>query len=330
MLPRFSKILLLLLLLGGSLIGAADRASIIDVGRLFCAKDRFQYINKELACEDSFVVEKHAYGELKKKLEVFIDSMVKENNLIETSIYFRDLENGPTLGLNEHLNFTPASLLKIPIMMAYLTRTEEGEALLLDKKLKFHAVKGPPLNQLIPPAKSLQENTSYSIREMIEYMIKYSDNNAYYVLSLYMDQLNPEMDYVRKIMSDLGILGVDSNEETITVKDYASIFVQLYHATFLNEKAHSEWALKLLSESDFDKGIRQGVPKGITVASKFGERTTADGEIKQLHDCGIIYYPQNPYLLCVMTRGYDQGVLENVIGKISQMFYEEFDSRKIK
>ena len=42
---------------------------------------------------------------------------------------------------------------------------------------------------------------------------------------------------------------------------------------------------------------------------------------KQLHDCGIIYYPGNPYLLCVMTRGDSFGELSSTIRDISDIIY---------
>ncbi len=42
----------------------------------------------------------------------------------------------------------------------------------------------------------------------------------------------------------------------------------------------------------------------------------------EAHDCGIVYYPDSPYLLCVMTRGKDTGQLESIIGKISQITYQ--------
>jgi len=42
----------------------------------------------------------------------------------------------------------------------------------------------------------------------------------------------------------------------------------------------------------------------------------------QLHDCGIVYYPQRPYVICVMTKGRDLDVLKNVIKGISEIVYE--------
>ena len=47
-----------------------------------------------------------------------------------------------------------------------------------------------------------------------------------------------------------------------------------------------------------------------------------DQNIRQLHDCGIIYYPNNTYLLCIMTRGKDFKQLESVIAGISKTVYE--------
>jgi hypothetical protein len=65
-----------------------------------------------------------------------------------------------------------------------------------------------------------------------------------------------------------------------------------------------------------------GVPPEIVVSHKFGERHfEGDVEIEQLHDCGIVYKPNHPYMLCIMTRGHDVRTLAPVIAQISKMVY---------
>ncbi len=88
-------------------------------------------------------------------------------------------------------------------------------------------------------------------------------------------------------------------------------------------------ALTYLVNSEFKEGIAGGVPSEIKVAHKFGERTLS-ADLKHLHDCGIVYYPDNPYILCVMTRGNNYQELSNIIKTISKMTYDEVESRKIE
>jgi len=84
--------------------------------------------------------------------------------------------------------------------------------------------------------------------------------------------------------------------------------------------------LSLLTHTNFTSGLTAGIPKNIVVAHKFGEATDDDvsGSIisRELHDCGIIYYPGKPYLLCVMTKGTDFSKLEGVISGISEIAYD--------
>ena len=91
----------------------------------------------------------------------------------------------------------------------------------------------------------------------------------------------------------------------------------------------SEKAIALIADADYNKGIEAGVPVDIEVAHKFGEREFETGGLKQFHDCGIVYYPNNPYLLCVMTRGWAIDKLQDTISTISKMVYEEFNSRRL-
>ncbi len=112
-------------------------------------------------------------------------------------------------------------------------------------------------------------------------------------------------------------------------KTYSFVFRVLYGATYLSRDS-SEKALELLNQTEFTEGIVVGVPDNLPVAHKYGARTTQIAaktnpkeEIKELHDCGIVYYPNHPYLLCVMTQGYDFKTLSNLIKEISSISYEE-------
>ena len=74
--------------------------------------------------------------------------------------------------------------------------------------------------------------------------------------------------------------------------------------------------LDLLSQSTFIQGIVAGVPEGVKVAHKFGEAEGVDKEGKVvthiLNDCGIVYKPESPYILCIMIEGEDYSQMEKV------------------
>ena len=109
----------------------------------------------------------------------------------------------------------------------------------------------------------------------------------------------------------------------LSAENYASFFRVLFNASYLS-RSLSEKALSLLAQSDFKDGLVAGVPPGIKVAHKFGFRITGiNGEIKQLHDCGIIYYPRHPYLLCIMTSGKSYEYLDDAIKELSRVVYQE-------
>ena len=123
---------------------------------------------------------------------------------------------------------------------------------------------------------------------------------------------------------DLGIPVPDGlHEYRINVKKYASFFRILFNASYLT-KEMSNKALGLLSKADFDEGLVAGVPPGVPTAQKFGESKSPDNQ-KQFHDCGIIYYPNHPYLLCVMTKGNAYEKLAPAIRDISRSTFEEVD-----
>src|SRR6185503_17380876 len=108
----------------------------------------------------------------------------------------------------------------------------------------------------------------------------------------------------------------------IDTHTYASFFRILYNATYL-DRHDSEEILTTLTEASFKDGLIADIPASVTVAHKFGSRKVDDAGKVQLHDCGIIYVPGKPYILCVMTQGTDFNKLADFIQSVSKLVYND-------
>jgi len=277
----------------------------------------YQFINPLLECEVAQDQEFQEYVSLKKELVDYIVEAKSNNLATEVSVYFRDLNNGPWFGIDERAEFSPASLFKIPTMLTYFKLTESNPEV-LSEMLTYDGAEDLNATENIKSSEQLEKGKEYTVDELIARMIIYSDNNARQMLG---DNIDESVQ--SEIYRDLGldIPGVVSIEDYTSVRNYASFFRILYNATYLSRDM-SEKALELLSRIEFDKGLQAGVPDEIIVAHKFGERVYPDHGANQLHDCGIVYHQKKPYVLCVMTRGYQIPQLVGVIKDISSVTYE--------
>lgn len=280
------------------------------------------------ACSQS-TVGKQGYVTLETHLREYIEAETQAGRLKEVAVYFRDLERGPVFEINAELEFSPASLFKVPLMVAYLSLADSNP-LLLQTELTYTGIEVES-GQNYPPPNELQVGKTYTIQDLLFRLIAYSDNKAYYILQRFLEKAYPGQDIFGDTFREMGIvLDNHQGEWVISVRRYASVFRQLYNASYLSPE-RSQQALEMLRQTAFAQGLVAGVPATIPVAHKFGElslTTAADSvEIKRLYDCGIVYFPGNPYLLCVMTRGFNFGDLEKVITQVSEMVYQEVESR---
>jgi hypothetical protein len=155
---------------------------------------------------------------------------------------------------------------------------------------------------------------SYSIRELLEFMVCHSDNNATYLLN---NQCN--IPAFKKIFTDLQLSEPDVHDTTytITIKDYSIFMRVLYNATYLSPES-SEYGLELLSKSSFSKGISNKLPQDIVIARKFGEFKIENK--RELHECGIIYCNNKPYMLAITTKGYNPLILLTLLQSSLSVF----------
>lgn len=277
---------------------------------------QFAFTNPLLECRE--LPETISIGtrkQLKDDIQALIDSYKARGEMTEASVYFRDLNNGPWFGIQEGLEFSPASLLKVPLAMWYFAEADRDPGI-LGQEIEFKGPRGTSIVHF-PPRTVLQENQVYTIEELIRRMLQESDNDAAFILSQFAGQ------DVVAVYRDLGVSPDQlSYESNIDVHTYASFFRILFNSTYL-QRSLSERMLEMMSESSFEKGIVAGVPSHIRVAHKFGEKVIDAKGVVQLHDCGIVYVPGTPYTLCIMTQGADYETLSAFIRDVSALVYQE-------
>jgi beta-lactamase class A len=186
------------------------------------------------------------------------------------------------------------------------------------------------VDQYYPPTRSLIAGANYSVNTLLQLMVQESDNQAAQTLNASVNE---------KIITDVydnfgSPRAFDETKDLVSPKVYMRFFRILYNASYLT-RSSSQQALGLLSKTKFTEGLVAGIPKDRTIAHKFGERTVLSKDpvtgaltVKnhELHDCGIIYYPQKPYGICIMTEGKDFTALAKVIAEISRVTYAAVDA----
>jgi beta-lactamase class A len=280
----------------------------------------YRFINPLLECDQYAASKLNSIVKLETQVKDYIQVAQNEGRVNFVSVYFRDLNNGPWIGINENEIYSPASLLKVPIMMGVLKKAEKDPAL-LSKKIKYTRRLDMAVDPNILDGKLIQIGESYTVENLLERMIEHSDNEAKEMLLALIGE-----QFLVKVIEDIGIYlkGVNAANDFVSVRQYSGFFRLLYNATYLNRDM-SEKALSILTRTSFEKGLTAKLPKETIVAHKFGERGMANSNLRQLHDCGIVYFKGNPYLICVMTRGIDFEKQGTAIAEISSIIYKNVE-----
>jgi beta-lactamase class A len=283
----------------------------------------YAYVSPLLACNVGATVPSSSLDDLRATLGGVIDSATAGGKVDAASVYFTQLDTGEWTEIDSDDGYVPASLMKVPVLMAYLKDAEQNPNLLL-RQVTIETDPVPDEQQDIPPTSRVIVGQIYTIEQLLRLMTSYSDNRA---LVLLMHSVNPTT--LGAVLGELGIpIPAPAGGYTITPRLYSRLFRILYNATYLSDEM-SERALAMLGASDYGDGIVAGVDKGTRVAHKFGEANIKRSDRSpghELHDCGIVY-TDRPYLLCVMTRGGDVRELARLNADISRAAFTANRSR---
>ncbi|MBI5018978.1 serine hydrolase [Candidatus Gottesmanbacteria bacterium] len=265
----------------------------------------FQYLAPRIFAENQNDVLIN-FIELRTKLQTYVTPIPDR-----IGVFFEYLPSGTSIGINEKQEYLVASLLKVPVAMAAYESIIEG-------KLKEDTVLTLDKSHLDPYFGALwQEGPGYqlTLSDAIQRMLKQSDNTAARVI---FDKLPPGA--VENIFDQLDIPKViNESQPVVTPKNYASILKSLYLSSIL-PKEESQKLLTILTQTDFNDRIVAGIPQGVPVAHKIGFHTYPNLNQSIYTDCGIVYPPSRPFILCIMVQSSEERALL-YMKDISRMVY---------
>jgi beta-lactamase class A len=220
-------------------------------------------------------------------------------------VSIQNLATGETLSIRGEEKFPSASLIKVSVLVALLDEVRKG-TIRLDDPLVMLArdrVGGSGVLQ------HLHSGLGLTVEDAARLMIAISDNTA---TNLLLDKV--PMRSVWAKMDSLGLpatrihsktflritsvamdssvrygLGVTTPDETVR------LFALLHQGRAVSPQMDSLALAMLRANEDYNKLVRW-LPDGATAAHKSGDVD------QSRNDCGILYGPDAPVALCVMTR----------------------------
>ncbi len=227
------------------------------------------------------------------------------------SFYFEYLPTGTSIGVNEKEEFYAASLFKLPVIMAYYRQLER----LKQREDPLLTISKEDIDKEFGDL--WKKGVGYKIKmsDAIKLAIVDSDNTA---IRLVVPQIT-ESDF-EHVYQALDIdLRTDDGGARLTTKGYTSILKALYFSSVL-EKDDSNQILDLLTKTKFVDKLPSGVSDEVPVAHKIGVYNK-NGENEAYMDCGVIYVPNRPYALCMLSISDEQKARERM-QLISKKIYD--------
>ncbi|QQG49939.1 MAG: serine hydrolase [Candidatus Berkelbacteria bacterium] len=258
------------------------------------------------------------FTSLREDLRKYID---KSDHKI--GVYFEYLPTGISININGNDDYYRASLVKLPGVMRTYKLIEDGK---LQEQEQLE-VKPYHLNNF-GENKDLKVGMKKTVGELSALALRDSNNTAYEIIyeKVNGDILKKEKGDEETINNVYNYLDIPTPgpDQTLFIspKNYSSALKSLYFSSYLNY-ADSSKLLDHLTHSSFNDWLPKNLPKDLLIAHKFGIFDLNEPANYKVHsDCGIVYLPKRPYLLCVMGQQANNDNLGADIADISKIVYD--------
>ena len=216
------------------------------------------------------------------------------------------LESGFSYGVNEKEIFEPASLNKLPIMVAMYMEAEKGNIDLETKyTLKASDKVGGSGSLSGKPA-----GTVLTYRDLVRLMGKKSDNTAFNIAKEILGREIVEAVIQEIEMKETVIFGED---QRTTPADMGLFFQKLWQGEIVSKKNRDE-ILGFLTDTIYEAWISEGIDA--RVAHKFGR------ELHVVNDAGIVFSDE-PYVVVILSKGVVEREADDVFPELARIVYDE-------
>lgn len=233
---------------------------------------------------------------LADRIDIFLGE--DKNNF---GLIYYDLSSNEEININGDLEFSAASTYKLGLNVLFYYLASQGE-INLNEYISYTSSDYEEGTGILYTTGSLG---SYTIQDLLDYSIIYSDNIATNMLGRYLGGHSN----VRQQLYELLDIDFNSKGNYITANIELSILKYLYSNR--NEINFSH-LIETLKNTEFHDRLDKYIPEKI-VAHKIG---TYDSYV---HDTGIIF-DDNPYILIIYTHAVADA--EEKIAQISKAIYE--------
>ena len=144
--------------------------------------------------------------------------------------------------------------------------------------------------------KDCEDGEELTLKRVIEYLIYYSDNTAFYMLQIKCCSTGEFSKFAEKNYN----AEFYKNNNWLNAYGVAAAFVDLYKKSCEGDELYV-WFLELMKQANENKFIKSGIPTDengdskYVVAHKYGE------DVNSLNDAAIIFYKDRPYLLIILN-----------------------------
>ncbi len=218
------------------------------------------------------------------------------------AIYLKDLQRGYQWTYHADDLFPAASLIKVPVMVGVFEKIQRGQ-LSLYSKLKLRRTTRMGGSGSL---KWQRDGSQYTVRYLLEKLIKESDNTA---MMLLLDEVG--IGFLQQYFPQMGLVYTEINPEGLrltsgsvryenytTAREMGTLFERIYRGEVVNGFA-SELMLDILKRKRARSRLAKNLPPGWQIAHKTGLLR------RSCHDSAIIFSPNGDYVMTVLTGRVD-------------------------
>ena len=253
----------------------------------------------------------------------------------DVAVLIRQLDTGEEFGWRADVVQPTASLIKLPIMVAAYRMADAGQ-LDLNRMLTLAESDKVPGSGILTD--HLSAGMSFSLRDAIRLMIRYSDNTA---TNMVIDQIGlattastmqdmgfPETRLNSKVYRGDTSIDPDRSKQyglgSTSPKEMVELLTQIHNGTAATPES-CKAMIEHLTACEDNTMLLRDLPAGTKVAHKTGAVSASRC------DAGIVYGPQSKFAICVLTtensdrRWNDNNAAHRLMGDICRIAFDHFN-----